>query len=200
VLRCAITDASRFTDRAARRTALLADAARWAEQDIDFVQLREKNLAAGELYDLAAEMLLVFRERCGRTRLLVNGRVDVALAAGADGVHLTSRADELTPAQVREVFARVNRPLPIMAISCHTLEEVTQARRAQVDLILFGPVFEKRVHGVPVREGCGIEALRAACASTTAPVLALGGVGAGSVEACLRAGAAGVAAIRMFTL
>jgi len=187
----------RFGDSAvARRAGLLADAARWAELGVDFVQLREKSLDVGELAELARAMIEVFRKHGGTTKLLVNGRVDVAIAAGADGVHLTSGAAELTCAQVRALFTGAGRGEAVVGASCHTLAEVKRAREAGVDLILFGPMFEKRVRDVVVSEGVELELLRAASeAAGPTPVLALGGVDA---SICLEAGAAGIAGIRCF--
>jgi len=200
VIRCAITDGARFGNSAtARRAGLLADAARWAELGVDFVQLREKSLDAGELVELARAMVDVFHKHGGTTKLLVNGRVDVAIAAGADGVHLTSGASELTAAQVRALFAGVGRGEAAVGVSCHTLADVERAREGGVDLMLGGPVFEKRVGGEIVSEGVGLEALRAACEVAGAmPVLALGGIDEENVAVCLDAGAAGVAGIRLF--
>ena len=121
------------------------------------------------------------------------------MQAGAAGVHLTARPDELTPAEVRRRFALLGAPPPIVGVSCHTLEQVQRADAGGADLILFGPVFEKRVAGVVVVAGVGLDDLRAACAaSAAAPVLALGGVTRGNAPLCLQAGAAGVAGIRLF--
>jgi thiamine-phosphate pyrophosphorylase len=178
--------------------AAIDRAHRWAHQGVQFVQLREKQLAAGELVKLATALRTALRE-AGETKLLVNGRADVAVAAGADGVHLTSRAGELTPEQVRQVFRTAGAAVPVVSASCHTLDEVRRAVADGVDLILFGPVFEKRVAGAVVAEGVGLEALRAACAAAQGtPVLALGGVTWPRSELCIEAGAAGVAAIRLF--
>ncbi len=200
VIRCAITDGSRFGDTAAaRRAGLLADAVRWSELGVDCVQLREKTLAAGELVQLATAMTAVFRENGGTTKLLVNGRADIALAAEADGVHLTSAPDELTPKQVRQLFARAGRKAPVIGVSCHSVAEVERARNADADLMLFGPVFGKQVAGELVVEGVGLGSLRQACVAAGAvPVLALGGVDEENTVACVEAGAAGLAGIRLF--
>jgi thiamine-phosphate pyrophosphorylase len=178
--------------------AAIERAHRWAREGVQFVQLREKQLGAGELVKLATALRAALRE-AGETKLLVNGRVDVAVAAGADGVHLTSRAGELTPEQVRQVFRATGAALPVVSVSCHTLDEVQRAVADGVDLILFGPVFEKRVAGAVVAEGVGLETLREACAAAAGtPVLALGGVTWANAELCIETGAAGVAAIRLF--
>ena len=123
---------------------------------------------------------------------------DVAVAVGAVGVHLTAHPDELTPTQVRRVFEIAEMPAPIVSISCHTLVEVQRAREAKIDFILFGPVFEKRVDGEQVSAGVDLEALQAACVAVgEIPVLALGGVTPELIDACLSAGAKGVAGIRL---
>jgi thiamine-phosphate pyrophosphorylase len=171
---------------------------RWAHEGVQFVQLREKQLPAGELVRLATALRTVLRET-GHTKLLINSRADVAIAAGADGVHLTSQTDELTPQQARHVFQAAGHDHPVISVSCHTLDEVRRAVADKADLILFGPVFEKRVAGEMVGEGVGLEALQAACAAADGiPVLALGGVTWPRAELCIEAGARGVAGIRLF--
>ena len=180
------------------REASLTDARRWAEEGLEFVQLREKWMAAGEMVELAKAMMGVFQEAGGRTKLLVNGQTDVAVAAGADGVHLTAGVGELRVGQVRQVFAGVGRAA-VVSVSCHSVEEVRRAAAGGVDLILFGPVFEKRVDGVLVSVGKGVEMLREACAvAGRIPVLGLGGVTDEGVGMCLDAGAAGMAGIRLY--
>lgn len=181
---------------------------RWAVDGVDIVQLREKGMESGDLLHLAKAAMAVLRaspesgeevpgER--RTRLVVNGRADVAAAAGADGVHLTSRQGELRSAQVREIFAAAGLPHCLVSVSCHTVEEVVTAGEAGVDVILYGPVFGKWIGGKLVSEGVGLEGLRKACAAAAGlPVLALGGVTAETTGACLKVGAAGVAGIRLF--
>jgi thiamine-phosphate pyrophosphorylase len=179
--------------------ASIANARRWAEQGVDFVQLREKHREAGDLIALARAMKQIFSINGSHARLLINSRADIAVVAGADGVHLTSRPGELTAEQVRRVFAASGSGEPVVSVSCHTVAEVQRAVAGRVDLILFGPVFEKRVAGEVVVAGVGLEALREACViAGKTPVLALGGVTAENAEACIEAGAAGVAGIRLF--
>ena len=174
----------------------MLDAARWAAERIDFVQIREKDLQAGELAELTRRVMAAVREPGSRTKVLVNSRVDVALAAGADGVHLTAAVGELTAAQVRRVFDGA-----VVSVSCHSVEEVERARNAGVDLIVFGPVFQKRVEGQLVRGGLGLEVLKRACvAADTVPIVALGGVTMEVAGECLEAGAEGVAGIRLFRM
>ncbi|HTD96823.1 MAG TPA: thiamine phosphate synthase, partial [Edaphobacter sp.] len=90
-------------------------------------------------------------------------------------------------------------PPPLITISCHTLAEVERARQNHVDAILFAPIFDKTVAGRPLSPGLGLDALRSACAAAgPPPVYALGGVTLQNAPACLEAGAAGIAGIRLF--
>jgi thiamine-phosphate pyrophosphorylase len=190
MLKCAITSGEGW--------AVMEHVRRWSHEGVDYVQLREKQMAAGELVKLAVAMQAVLRES-GTTKLLVNGRPDVAIAAVADGVHLTSQEGELAVEQVREVFEAAGASRPLVSVSCHTLEEVRRAVSEGVDFILFGPVFEKRVEGEMVGDGVGLENLQEACdAADRTPVLALGGVTWPRAELCIEAGASGMAGIRLF--
>src|ERR1700724_1350794 len=104
-----ITGRSQFPgDEGARRRALLAKVAEAARAGIDYIQLREKDLSARELETLARQVVAAVRENSPSTRLLINSRTDVALAAGADGVHL--RADDVEPHEVRRVLDASDRP------------------------------------------------------------------------------------------
>lgn len=176
---------------------LLHLAARWAADSINFVQLREKHMGAGALTTLARKLIAALGPH---TKLLVNGRTDVAIAAGAAGVHLTAAPGELTPQQARRVFALAGRPEPIISVSCHTVEAAQRARDAGADMILFGPVFEKRVDGALAVNGVGLDALQRVCTAVTPlQVLALGGVTLENAQQCVDAGAAGIAGIRLFS-
>jgi thiamine-phosphate pyrophosphorylase len=214
MLRYAITDRARFTgDEPARQSALLAQAARLAAGAIDFVQLRENDLPADALASLARKLLAILRSHHPAPRLLINSRADVAIATCADGVHLTSAPGSLTPAQVRTLYAAAGLTGPIISLSCYTLDEVARAASTSPDdrptHILFGPVFEKVVAEArpnqksivnkKIAAGTGLDLLRAACLATAPiPVLALGGVTRANAAATLAAGAAGIAAIRLF--
>ena len=135
-----------------------------------------------------------------RTRVLINSRTDIALAAGADGVHL--RSEDVSPSDVRKIWneasSRASRLAPrisIIAVSCHSASDVARAESEGVDFAVFAPVFEK--NNAPAVQPRGISELREACA-TKIPVLALGGVTIENAASCLAAGAAGVAGIRLF--
>ena len=198
---CYITDRSQFPGpESARRKRLLRKIAEAAHAGVDFIQLREKDLPARDLEELAREamkVLLAARASGLGTRLLLNSRTDVALAAGAAGVHL--RADDISPREVRRLctFAARHSPLAtrpfLIGVSCHTVAEVARAAAAHADFAVFGPVFEKE--GKKARRG--LELLRRACRERL-PVLALGGVTLENAGQCLAAGAAGIAAIRLF--
>lgn len=200
ILRYAITDRTHSgKSESAPFDSLLEQAGRLAADGIDFIQLREKDLAAQELIGLARGMVNVVQIAGTATRLLVNARADIALAAGAHGVHLPGGSEQLTPRQVRQLFQAAGRPQPTISVSCHTLADVYRAHADGAGLILFGPVFEKSVDGRVVVPGTGLDALRAACAAAgETPVLALGGVTEANTAACIDAGASGVAAIRLF--
>jgi thiamine-phosphate pyrophosphorylase len=215
-LRYAITDRTRFPgDEQERQAALVRNAARWATEGLDFIQLREKDLAAGALAALARKLLEALGTRNPAPGLLVNSRADVAIAVAAAGVHLTAAPGELVPGQVRRLYAAAGLPEPIVSVSCHTLDDVARAVSpepgAGASLILFGPVFEKvafekrtgtqpiAAGSGPLAAGAGLDLLRSACAAAApTPVLALGGVAGANTAACLAAGAAGIAAIRLF--
>ncbi|MFH2007821.1 MAG: thiamine phosphate synthase [bacterium] len=152
------------------------------------VQLREKDLGARDLCDLAREVLTVTR-RAGAP-LLINDRLDVALAVRADGVHLAGHS--LPPREARELLG----PERLLGASAHSLAEARAAQEAGCDFATFGPVFatpSKARYGPPV----GLEPLREACAElATFPLLALGGVELANASSCRAAGARGVAVIR----
>jgi thiamine-phosphate pyrophosphorylase len=195
MLRYAILDATTPPGHAAHLAAL----------GIDYLQLRAKSLPAGQLLTLSQS---IAAELTGSpTRLLINSRPDIALATPAHGVHLTSAANELTPTQIRHLYAATPHslfPTPCTSLSCHTLADIARARTLAPDLILFGPIFEKRAwengrSGELIQSGIGLEALAAAVqAAGDIPVLALGGITHENTPSCLDAGAAGIAAIRLF--
>jgi thiamine-phosphate pyrophosphorylase len=157
---------------------------------IDLIQVREKDLTTKVLYELVASAAEITRGSA--TKLLVNERADVAASAGADGVHLTTQS--LPASVVRKCFGDDF----LIGGSTHSLAEARGAREARADFVVFGPVFptpSKEKYGPPV----GVEQLKHLCAELNGfPVLALGGVGEDNFVECLRAGARGVAAIRMF--
>jgi thiamine-phosphate pyrophosphorylase len=172
---------------------------RWGAARIDFIQLRQKSLEPGALLLVAEAAMRILRETHSETKLLINARADVAIAARADGVHLTAHPDELTPEQVRALYDHARLTSPVVSVSCHTTDEIKRACDNGANLILFGPVFEKRAGDQLIAHGLGIEALLEACrAAHPVPVLALGGITKENASACVEAGAAGIAGIRTF--
>jgi len=197
MLRYAITNRALYPgDQRHQRAALVEQAVRWASTGINFIQLREKDLPAAHLAELARNLLKTLPPTA---KLLLNSRPDIAIAVSAHGVHLPAAAGELTPGQVRQLYATAGLPPPVITVSCHTLAEVARARDNRVDAILFAPVFEKNISGQIIAPGRGLAELRAACtAASPTPVFALGGVTLENAPACVDAGAAGIAGIRLF--
>jgi thiamine-phosphate pyrophosphorylase len=193
MLRYAIVDAAVSSGHAAHLASL----------GVDYIQLRAKSLSAGEILTLARDLA---SELSGTsTRLLINSRADIALAAHAHGVHLTSADLNLTPQQIHELFSfyiaqGLAFSAPCTSLSCHTLSDVARAHALGPDLILFGPIFEKRVDGELIQPGIGLLALEAAVrVADGIPVLALGGVTTENTTTVLATGAAGIAGIRLFS-
>jgi len=175
------------------RERLLEKIAAAARGGVDYIQLRERELTARELELLARDALREVRQAGSRTKLLVNSRVDVALAVGADGVHL--RSDDITASEAREIWTKsAGRSDCMIGVSCHSLKDVLGAESHGADFAVFGPVFGKQGSSEPA---VGLEALRNVV-QVSMPVIALGGVTLENARACVDAGAAGVAGIRMF--
>jgi thiamine-phosphate pyrophosphorylase len=175
VITCAITNGASL-DAMAR---ILQDGPTW-------LQIREKDLPARELYQLvlAAQAL----PNPAHTKLIVNTRADVALAAGADGAHFPSNSPALAN------WRAIAPPHFLLGVSCHTLDEV---QRAAAGYILFGPVFAplSKTSTLPTH---GLAGLAQAAQSTRVPVLALGGITPANAPACVAAGATGIAGISLF--
>ena len=213
-----ITDRTAFAgDEPTRRRQLLEKIAEAARAGVDYIQLREKDLTTRELESLARDAVQRVREASNRTTrhrplttaLLINSRTDIALAIGADGVHL--RADDITPGEVRAIWerhgaglpraageafpGRSSPPPPLVGVSCHSPAEVKRAQANGASFVAFAPVFEKK--DVSNTQPVGLDQLREAC-RVKIPVLALGGVTLENAKSCLEAGAAGIAAIRLF--
>jgi thiamine-phosphate pyrophosphorylase len=185
VLRCYITDRRQLGSR----DALMACIARNLAAGIEWIQIREKDLSARELFELVQRV----RELpdAGRAKILVNTRVDVALAAGAAGAHLPDGSPE--PRHWSSIAPRDF----LIGVSCHDVEGVRAAEREGANYVLYGPVFEPRSKSsdVPPR---GLAALGEAARAVHIPVLALGGITKDNTAECVSAGAAGVAAISLF--
>jgi len=185
-----ITDRTQFCgSENQRRTRLLERVAEAASCGIDLVQLREKDLPARELEDLARSAVEIVRASGGPTRLLINSRTDVALAVDAHGVHL--RSNDISPADVRTILLQASTQNEFtVGVSCHTEQEVIAARDAGAQFVVFGPVVEKKDAQESIVDG--IARLGLACRKGI-PVLALGGITVENAASCIQAGAAGVA-------
>ncbi|HET8548749.1 MAG TPA: thiamine phosphate synthase [Bryobacteraceae bacterium] len=166
--------------------ALLICIERAIADRVDMIQIREKDLYARDLLELTRRAVLL--ASASATRILVNTRVDVALAANAHGVHLP--AGSVSPERVRAIS-----PAGFLTgVSCHSIDELRCAERERADFAVYGPVFPSRGKGEPL----GLRALQEGAAAVRIPVFALGGVNRKNAADCLAAGAAGVAAITWF--
>ena len=168
------------TDR--RQGDVLACASRAIRKGVDMIQVREKDLAARDLFDLVYKIRDIAAG--SKTRILVNDRLDIAIAAGVDGVHLPSNG---LPAE------RVRPLVKLLGISTHTLDEAIHAEWTGADFIVFGPIFD-----TPGKRPVGLEPLRTVASQLKIPVLAIGGIKEENSKDVLDAGAAGIAGIRLF--
>jgi len=201
-----ITDRTQFLgDEPTRRRLLLTKIAEAVRAGLDYIQLREKDLSTRELEHLARKATQIVQElrtenRQLRTRLLINSRTDIAIAVGADGVHL--RSDDIPVPEARNIWAHAlsggshpSARSPLIGVSCHTQADVLRAQSQGADFVVFAPVFEKKDGAAT--QPAGLAALHEACQAKV-PVLALGGVTLENARSCLQTGAAGIAAIRLF--
>jgi thiamine-phosphate pyrophosphorylase len=182
-----------ITDRNQTSQPLPSLAEGWSEGGVHFIQLREKDLDPAALRSLVRQVRGKIDH--SSTKLLVNvstpASIALALAAGADGVHLAGQPRPGAAGSVRQTFG----DNAIISVPCHSLQDIELAASEKVDLMLFSPVFEK----LPGSLTQGLEGLRVACAAAHGiPVFALGGVTIANAPDCEAAGAAGIAAIRLF--
>ncbi len=173
---------------------LLALIRRAVASSVNWIQIREKDLPTRPLVELVRGA--VAAAQGSATRILVNDRLDIALATGAAGVHL---GEASLPVVAVERWRRGGHAPAgfLVGASCHSAAAAVEAERAGADYIFFGPVFttpSKAAYGRPQ----GLDRLAEVCRAVRIPVLAIGGVSLENAAACLAAGAAGLAAIRLF--
>lgn len=185
---CMISDRHRLTGDRETGLVMLVGAA--ARAGVHLVQIRERDLDGRVLVGVVARCVAAVRGT--RTRVLVNDRVDAAIAAGAHGVHL--RGDSMPADRVRAVVPRAF----LLGRSVHSAEEAARATEAGgLDYLIFGPVFATT--SKPGAVPAGASGLAAVVASTTLPVIAVGGITEETAAAVAPTGAAGIAAIGLFT-
>lgn len=176
------TTEENFPQKSAETLSLIETAVR---VKIPLIQIREKNLSARKVFLLASEAVKLAKN--SDTKILVNDRADIALAAEADGAHLP--AQSLSAATIRRAFPRSF----IVGVSAHTLEAAEEAKRQGANFATFSPIFASPNKGEPK----GLDELRKVCEKLKSfPVIALGGVDDSNYKSVLEAGASGFAAIR----
>jgi thiamine-phosphate pyrophosphorylase len=202
--------AAEFADA---RETLLEKIAEAAAAGVDWIQIREKDLSGKECSQLTLDALRRFansatqkaswkarrsraKASAAQARILVNDRLDVALAIQAGGVHLGETS--FSPQEARRLVKSLRREKNfVIGVSCHSLNAAKAAERGGADYIFFGPVFatpSKAAYGAPQ----GLERLAEVCRAVSIPVLAIGGITLENFSACFSAGASGIAAIRLF--
>jgi thiamine-phosphate pyrophosphorylase len=188
---CLVTDRRRLLRRGAgereARACLLSQVRYAVEAGVDLIQLRERDLEAAALAALVSDLLAITRRT--PTRVVVNDRLDVALAVGADGVHL--RGDSIPIADAR-------RLAPAGFLVGRSVHGVAAAAAAgDADYLVAGTVFRSRSKDAS-HQLLGLDGLRTIASTSPAPVLAIGGITAAHLDAVAAAGAAGIAAIGLF--
>jgi len=194
---CYVTDrrALQISSARDRERALVRCIENAASAGVDWIQIREKDLSACELGKLTRAAVRTASLLAPPTRILVNDRYDVAWAAGAQGVHAGETSLPIA-VLVRAVQAS-RRTDFLVGASCHSRQQAMDAAKEGANYLQFGPVFatpSKEKFGPPQ----GLEKLAEVCAAVSIPVLAVGGITLENARACQQAGAAGIAAIRLF--
>jgi thiamine-phosphate pyrophosphorylase len=174
----------------ARQIELIREASR---NGCQLVQIREKDLNARDLLELTRAVIAAAHPH--GAKVLINDRLDVAIAAKADGVHLP--ASSFTAAEARALARKKGLNDFLIGVSTHSLAEASSAESGGADFIVCGPVYDtpsKRAYGAPI----GIDRFAEICESVKIPVLVLGGINLSNFREPFQRGAAGIAAIRLF--
>lgn len=171
-----------------------------ATAGVDWVQIRERDLSTRELFEFVREAVALTSGRPDSIRsrsikVIINDRLDVALAAGAAGVHL-GHASAPAGEVVRWCRAGNAPPDFLVGVSCHSLEGAQEAEHAGASYTYFGPIYETPSK-IPFGKPHGAGELAQVAKAVRIPVIAIGGINESNAKDCIRAGAAGVAAIRM---
>jgi thiamine-phosphate diphosphorylase len=161
------------------RPELLDQLKQACKRSIDWIQIREKEMEAGELYELTRQIVLY----CPEVKVFVNTRIDVALAAGAAGVHLPEAG--LSPKEAKKIA-----PSLIVGCSVHSKESALQKEAEGADYLYFGPIFSKTAQG--------LDKLEEVASAVSIPVMAIGGVTPERAADCFKRGAKAVASISHF--
>jgi len=185
MIRCYITSRTQLL----RGETIVQAIARNLAAGVDWVQIREKDLEAGALLGLVEDA--VAQAGAYGAKIIVNTRMDVALAAGAGGAHLPAGSPP------PRAWRGITPPGFLLGVSCHTADEVRAAEQEGASYVVFGPVFAplSKVSDLAPR---GLDALGHAARSVRIPVLALGGITRANADSCIAAGAVGVAGISLF--
>lgn len=193
-LLCYVTDRHGLAARAeAQGELLLTKIEHAAKAGVDWIQLREKDLPGKQLSGLAREAI---SRTAGASAIVINDRLDVACAVQAAGVHLGEHSLRVSEVK-RFVAGRFPRRSFLVGASVHSMEAALRAEEDGASYVIFGPVFatpSKAAFGAPQ----GLESLRKVCERLKIPVLAIGGITLDNAQECLKAGAGGIAAIRLF--
>lgn len=190
---CYVTDRKALAGDSEAQIRLLLERIDSAERaGVDFIQIREKDLSARQLLPLVHHAM---RGRLSNCRVLLNDRLDVALIAGAYGVHLGEGS--LRPSDARRMLEQTYVEGFLIGVSAHSVKAVKEAEAGGADYVIFGPVFatpSKLAYGPPQ----GLDRLEQACRAVSLPVIAIGGITTDNARDCILAGASGIAAIRLF--
>ena len=179
-----------ITDRQSCSLPILQQIQQAIDASVDLIQIREKDLATRPLLELASRALELAKG--SRSKILINDRVDIALAARLDGIQLGHHSVET--GAVRKQLGEMNL---LIGASVHSMDEFLLAAAQGASFATLGPIFatsSKSAYGPPL----GLELLTRVCQRASIPVFALGGIRLENYRSCLAAGAAGIAAIRLF--